>query len=56
MRRIDQFDRDAEREGQAIYRHKRLAVRQPQLRKTYKVDGFTLPTGNRHRSVIQTAC
>jgi hypothetical protein len=56
MRRLDQFDRDAEREGHAIKEHHRLVIKAPRLNKTYRVDGQVFYTGKYHRSVIQTAC
>lgn len=55
-RKLDEYDLLSEREGRAIDRHRRLSVHAPRLRKSYKCDGFTFPTGNRHRNVIQTAC
>ncbi len=50
---IDQFDIDAENEGKAInksFRNKTDGFGK-QLRRTYKIDGETFSTGEKHRRI-----
>ena len=50
-RQLDQFDIQAENEGIAISKHSKAVIHAPQLKSTYKVDGYTFRTGNKHRSL-----
>lgn len=44
-------DTSAARQGKAIVKHQRQVIHAPRLRLTYKLDGFTVPTGNKHRKL-----
>ena len=42
---------DEERQGLSIERHQRQVIRAPRLNFTYRLDGFAVPSGKRHRKI-----
>ena len=42
---------DEERQGLAITRHVRQTIHAPRLNFTYRLDGFTVPSGKKHRHI-----
>lgn len=42
---------DSERQGLSVERHMRQTIHAPRLRMTYKLDGFSVPTGNKVRHI-----
>ena len=54
---LDDIDRQAEREGKAIQRHRQIALKTKsnQVKKFYVIDGHRFETGFKKRSIIQHA-
>lgn len=51
-KQLDEFDKEAEREGKALTTMQRTGnVQRPIVRKTYKVDGLTYWTNFKHRKI-----
>jgi len=42
---------DDERQGLSIEKHNKLVIHAPRLNFTYKLDGFAVPSGKRHRKI-----
>ena len=42
---------DEERQGLSIERHQRQVIHAPRLNFTYRLDGFAVPSGKRHRKI-----
>ena len=42
---------DSERQGLSIVRHSRQTIHAPRLNFTYRLDGFAVPSGKKHRHI-----
>jgi len=43
---------DEERQGLSIIKHCQQTIHAPRINFTYKLDGWTIPSGKRHRKIF----